>query len=215
MGANIALFYIHDPMCSWCWAFRPALSAIVTSLPKVITKRSLLGGLAPDSDQPMAEDMRRYVQNHWRTIQKRVPGTEFNFDFWEKCAPRRATYPACRAVIAARMQGGDYDDPMTLAIQKAYYLQARNPSDNATLIELADEIGLDINQFTSDLSAASTRTQLEAEIKETRQMGVKQFPSMVLAVDNEYHNIAINYTDAASMSAQLQALLGHANADPA
>jgi len=43
----------------------------------------LLGGLAPDSDQPMAEEMREYIQNTWQKIQQRIPGTEFNLNFWK------------------------------------------------------------------------------------------------------------------------------------
>ncbi len=36
---------------------------------------------------------------------------------------------------------------MIHAIQNAYYLRAMNPSDTATLIELAGEIGLNKQQF--------------------------------------------------------------------
>jgi len=51
-----SLYYIHDPMCSWCWAFRPAWEKIKTSVLSSYTDCSVeyvLGGLAPDSDQPM------------------------------------------------------------------------------------------------------------------------------------------------------------------
>jgi putative protein-disulfide isomerase len=44
--------------------------------------------------------------------------------------------PILRAVIAAREQGIDYNEAMISRIQQAYYLEARNPSDNSTLIEL-------------------------------------------------------------------------------
>ena len=42
---------------------------------------------------------------------------------------------------------------MTLAIQKAYYMQARNPSDYETLIELAGEIGADKTKFSKDITS--------------------------------------------------------------
>jgi predicted DsbA family dithiol-disulfide isomerase len=53
------LLYFHDPMCSWCWAFRPAFMALHARLPKVLTLRRVVGGLAPDNDQPMPEEMAR------------------------------------------------------------------------------------------------------------------------------------------------------------
>ncbi|MEJ2593423.1 MAG: DsbA family protein, partial [Candidatus Thiodiazotropha sp.] len=75
------LYYIHDPMCSWCWAFRPAFADLLRRLPEGMTHSRLLGGLAPDSDQPMSEEMRAGLQATWRRIQEKLPETRFNFDF--------------------------------------------------------------------------------------------------------------------------------------
>lgn len=137
MPDNIAppvLIYIHDPMCSWCWAFRPVWQAVTAALPDGVDTRLLLGGLTPDTDKPMPESMREYLQQTWRTIQVRVPSTRFNFDFWVRCKPRRSTYPACRAVIAARTQVPALETSMITAIQRAYYQGAMNPSDDDILL---------------------------------------------------------------------------------
>ena len=80
-------------MCSWCWAYRPTLLKLRESLPDEIRWQNVLGGLAPDNDQPMPDETRQMVQGHWKTIQSGV-GTEFNFDFWTQCQPRRDTYKA-------------------------------------------------------------------------------------------------------------------------
>ena len=47
----------------------------------------VVGGLAPDSAEPMPEAMQLALQNTWRTIQSRIPGTEFNYDFWRARLP--------------------------------------------------------------------------------------------------------------------------------
>jgi putative protein-disulfide isomerase len=140
---NHKLYYFHDPMCSWCWAFRPLWNELVIGLPNNISYQRILGGLAPDTDQAMPLDIQAKLQSVWQKIQQTVPGTPFNFDFWEKCTPRRSTYAACRAVIAAKQQDPGHEETMILAIQQGYYLEARNPADMTTLIELATEIGLD------------------------------------------------------------------------
>lgn len=189
------LYYVHDPMCSWCWAFRPAWNAIVADLPKNVHIQRLLGGLAPDTDEPMPEKMRHYLQNTWRTIQQHVAGTQFNFAFWEKNRPRRATYPACRAVIAARIQGTQYNDLMTYAIQRGYYLNAQNPSDPETLITLAIEIGVDKEQFSYDLNSTETQEVLQKEITFVRQLGINGFPSMILETNDKRRHIPVMYTD--------------------
>lgn len=202
------LYYVHDPMCSWCWAFRPVATQIFQALPLGVTLVRLLGGLAPDSDQPMPRQMQTYLQNTWHTIEQRVPGTRFNFDFWSRCQPRRSTYPACRAVIAARQQDGAAEAAMILAIQQAYYLHAMNPSDDVTLIGLAGDIGLDGERFTRDLNAPATQQQLEQEMALGRSIGADGFPSLILEQRGRHQRLTYDYCDPAPVLAQLEELLG-------
>lgn len=190
------LYYVHDPMCSWCWAFRPIWNKILAALPPHISAQRLLGGLAPDSDQPMPEATRRYVQRNWRKILEVVPKTRFNFDFWTRCQPRRSTYPACRAVIAAMKQGLAYEEAMILAIQQAYYLQARNPSDDDTLLALAAEIGLTEKRFAKDLCDPTTQQELLRQIAFSQQIGARSFPSLILEQQGMHHRIEFDYNDA-------------------
>ena len=153
------LYYVHDPMCSWCWGFRPNWLKIRTALKNVVEIKYLLGGLAPDSDTPMPESMQRDIAGYWKKVQQHIPGTEFNFDFWERCSPRRSTYPACRAVVAARKQNPDIELDMIEAIQKAYYLNTQNPSDDETLIALAESLELDAKHFADDLNSSEIQQQ--------------------------------------------------------
>ena len=189
------LVYAHDPMCSWCWGIAPTFDRVKGQLPDDIELVMLLGGLAPDSDQPMPQQMRQYLQQTWQTIEAQIPGTSFNHDFWTQCEPRRSTYPACRAVIAARLFGPDMDQKMTRAIQQAYYLQAKNPSDNETLIGLADELGLDTEKFAEVLTDDNTHQQLLQEITLVQRLGVQGFPSMVLISGQDVRPIRVRHGD--------------------
>ena len=190
------LYYVHDPMCSWCWGFQPTWKKILNKLPREVKIHYLLGGLAPDSDEPMPEGMQLQIASYWKKIQKHIPGTEFNFDFWKDCQPRRSTYPACRAVIAARKQNPMLERDMIEAIQKAYYLNAQNPSDDSTLVKLADSLGLDTDSFSQDLNAIETQQQLEKEIMQAQRIGAQGFPSMILESEGQYHSVPLDYNSA-------------------
>ena len=102
------LYYVLDPMCSWCWGFRPVFESLLVhlskNLPDQINVQYVMGGLAPDSDQPMPEETCLYIQKQWSAVETTL-GAKFNWDFWSECQPRRSTYPACRAVIAAGTTG--------------------------------------------------------------------------------------------------------------
>jgi len=186
------LYYVHDPMCSWCWAYRPTLDRLREELPATVEWRNLLGGLAPDSDEPMPEATRNIVQGHWRNIQQQL-GTEFNFDFWTSCQPRRSTYEACRAVLAA--SGQHMEEEMTLSIQKAYYLRAMNPSNNETLIKLAGELGMNTDRFKEALLSKMIDAELQAQVRQAREWPVSGFPSLILKTGNLVRPVVLDYRD--------------------
>lgn len=184
------LFYVYDPMCSWCWGYAPTWQKLQKALATHVDIRYGLGGLAPDSDEPMPNDMQTFLQQTWRNIAEQL-GTQFNFDFWQKCQPRRSTYPACRAAIVARAYGKE--QAMLLAIQQAYYLQAKNPSDIATLHGLAIDIGLDGAEFLKQINSENTDILLNDEISNIRRLPISGFPSLVLVTNNRSMAIPIDY----------------------
>lgn len=191
-GRSTTLYYVHDPMCSWCWAYRPIWLRLRANLPEEINWQNLLGGLAPDNDQAMTENMRNMIQGHWRQIQTSF-GTDFNFDFWTECQPRRDTYKACRAVIAAARQQAE--EAMIEAIQKAYYLRAMNPSEPDTLADLAAELGLNRARFAEDLASAQTETEFRRQLSLRTKLDVRSFPSLVLQRGSVCSIIRHDYQD--------------------
>ncbi len=198
-----ALIYVHDPMCSWCWGFEPVRQKLFNAVADGFEIRRLVGGLAPDSQEPMPMAMQSGLQQTWQRIEQVIPGTSFNYDFWRDCAPRRSTYPSNRAVIAARQQGDRFDEAMTARIQQAYYQEARNPSDDETLIELAEDIGLEVDAFTGSLKSEATQQQLVDEINKARSMGMDSFPSLMVEQGGDLHALTINYTDVDAMLRQV------------
>lgn len=197
------LFYIHDPMCSWCYAFSAGLQALQQELPPSIRFIYLLGGLAPDTTIPMPVDMQLAIQQTWRRIETTVPGVAFNFDFWHLNTPVRSTYPACRALLAARKQGPECETDLLRAIQLAYYQQARNPSLTPTLQACAAEIGLDSIAFSKDLLSAEVALELEQEIQIARDMGVSAYPALRLLQNGTLTTINIDYVNHHSMLNQI------------
>ena len=194
------LYYYHDPMCSWCWGFRTTAEQLFSRLPQGIQRVNILGGLAPDSDAAMPMEQQLAIQQHWRRIEDAL-GTPFNHDFWSNCKPRRSTYPACRAVIAAARQARE--EAMIEAIQQAYYLRAMNPSDTDTLEILARELQLDLDRFSTDLASSRTRKNLQQQVDFARRSPIRGFPSLVLEHDGQLIPIKLDYANPNPTLAQL------------
>jgi len=201
------LYYVHDPMCSWCWAFRPVWLAFRAQVPVVLDISYIMGGLAADSEEPMPLRLQRQIQAHWHNIQTHVLGTVFNFEFWQDNIPRRSTYAACRAVIAARYQNPAYEDAMIYEIQKAYYLYAKNPSDADVLEGCAKGLVLDMQRFHQDMGSDACQEQLLFEMALSQKIGSRGFPSLILSLEGENHLIKLDYNDAEIMLTQIDQLL--------
>ncbi|MGH1427701.1 MAG: DsbA family protein [Arenicella sp.] len=201
---DATLFYIHDPMCSWCWGFQKTWMEVQKNLPHNIQIEYLVGGLAPDSNETMPKNMQTAISGYWQTIQEKIPGTEFNYDFWEKCQPRRSTYPACRAVLAAKQLEPTSEPRMIHAIQSAYYLNAKNPSDEETLVECAQKIGLDSKVFLQTIKSDEIEAQLQTQINLSRSMGAQGFPSLLLKKSEQLQAIFIDYNNPHTIIEQIE-----------
>ncbi len=185
------LFYIMDPMCSWCWAFSPSIDAIKEHYPQ-LSITYLLGGLAEDSDQPMPEEQRDYIQSIWQSIEAKT-GTQFNYEFWTRCEPRRSTWPACRAVITAEALAPGSAAAMTRAIQLAYYLNAQNPSNDETLIGAAKHIGLEADAFQLLLHSPESKSLLDQHRALGQKMDANGFPALRLVVNDQVFRVSDGY----------------------
>lgn len=193
MSQNTSLYYVYDPMCSWCWGYQPKLKMLEATLQQHdVPWKKVLGGLAPDTDEPMPIEMQSAIQSYWRKIHGLL-GTTFNHDFWLLNTPRRATYPACRAILIARQHG--MEDEMNNAIQEAYYLHAKNPSDNAILSQLAADIGLNSSEFSHALESINTQITLEQEVTFARSIGGNSFPSWIIKTGEHCTSLPIDYKD--------------------
>ena len=201
--AEATLFHFHDPMCSWCWGYKRTWKQVRDKLPDDLQVIRILGGLAPDSDDPMPPALQQTIRSHWEKVRE-VTGADFNFDFWDKCTPKRSTYPACRAVLAAQRQGRYLD--MLSAIQEAYYLRAMNPSEKETLLKLAEELDLDKERFSRDLDSAEVNEELMHQVEFARTLA-QGFPSLVLRQGRKLTPIPVNYQNAEETLGLIMSLL--------
>jgi len=198
------LYYIHDPMCSWCWAFHRTWQKVQQQINGQINIKYIVGGLAEDSHEVMPQSMQTDIAGYWKVIQKKVPGTKFNFDFWKKNKPRRSTYPACRAVLAAKSLKPSSEQTMILGIQEAYYLSAKNPSDIEVLAEVAQSNNIDKDKFLKAIKSKEIQNQLENEISFSKSIFAQGFPSLILFKGGEYKQIQIDYNSENFIIKQLQ-----------
>lgn len=186
------LYYIHDPMCSWCYAFKPTFDKLKKQLADNIKVVYVPGGLASHSKEAMPMEMRKTIQGYWYQITDQV-GTKFNHEFWEKCTPRRSTYLSCQATLAAKKQKKEIE--MIEGIQEAYYLKAMNPSDEKTLVKVAKNLNLDVEKFKKDLYSEEIIKEFEQARQLRSKLYLNSFPSLAIKYKKEVYPINIKYNN--------------------
>ena len=204
MSVQATLYYLYDPMCSWCWGFKPVWDEVKARLQDEVSIVYVVGGLAPETQEPMTAEMQTYLQQAWRKITD-YTGVEFNHDFWTLNTPKRSTYPACKAVLVARQYG--LEQQMYAAIQQLYYQQAGNPSEYENLYRLAEGLGLERLQFIEQVHSNEITALLQHEIMLAEQLGAQGLPSLVLVRDETAHFIEHSYTDVEENLRKVRSLL--------
>lgn len=199
--------YVMDPMCGWCYGFQPELEQFLEEFPSAEVSW-VMGGLAPDNDEPMDDTLKQAISSYWHQIESKAQVT-FNHDYWQRNTPYRSTYPACRAVITAEILQPQSAKKMAKAIQSAYYLQAKNPSLEATLIECAQSIGIDESAFVSMFKSKDVEQAFQHHLAMSRQLQVQGFPALFYVNDNNTaYPLAMGFTPAKDLAQRLSQIPG-------
>lgn len=197
------LYYVYDPMCSWCYAFAPTFEKVKEKLDSNIKILYVPGGLAPHTKEPMSKDMQKKIESIWYDIEE-VVGTKFNHDFWTNCIPKRSTYLACQATLAAKKQ--NKEEEMIEAIQNAYYQRAMNPSEEEAILQIAKEIGLDIQKFENSLTSEETIINFNEKMNLRRKLNLNSFPSLAIKYKKEIYPINIKFNEPDAILEQIRNL---------
>jgi putative protein-disulfide isomerase len=198
--------YVMDPMCVWCYGFQPELDRFLEQYPSAEVDW-IMGGLAPDTKEPMNENLKKAISSYWHKVEQ-VSQVTFNHSYWDRNTPYRSTYQACRAVISAEKLIVKYSKNMVSAIQTAYYREARNPSLDKTLIDCAKTIGFCEKQFLDVLYAKETELQFQKHLAITRHFQVSGFPALFyINEENKAYPLTHGFCKAEALSERFKAIL--------
>ncbi|MGA9033278.1 MAG: DsbA family protein [Sulfuricaulis sp.] len=173
------LWYFADPMCSWCWGFTPAISAIKASYSDRVKIALMLGGLRPGTTEPVTPKFREETLRHWQDVHK-MTGQPFAF---EGAMPEGFVYdtePASRAVIAVAGINLEATFPYFKSVQKAFYTQGQDVTRAETLAELAEQHNIDKPRFLERFESEDVKNKTRTHFRVTREAGVRGFPTIVL-----------------------------------
>jgi putative protein-disulfide isomerase len=184
------LHYIHDPLCGWCYATQPLISAAMQRLGGRLALQLHGGGLFAEPrvlDKTLAGHI---AQSDQRIAQ--YSGQPFGKPYLEGLLAEHGTVFYSMPPIAAVLAALDIDPtqayPLLVTIQNAHYQRGLRVVEPPVLGELAEEIGLDGARFALAFAQTSGHALMEhvqASRRLLESVGGNGFPTLLLEQQGE------------------------------
>ena len=204
------LVYFADPMCSWFWGFSPVIHGLVDHFGPRLPVTLVIGGLRPGTREPMSAAMRTEIRDHWQHVHERT-GQPFDFSFFERQRFVYDTEPADRAVVVMRLVNPMLTLAYFTAIQRAFYAEGRDVTDEAVLGDLAADHGIDRDKFLEAMATPEARRATLADFETARDSGVTGFPTVYAGdTSNGYARVTAGYRPLDGLAEALEAWLAAA-----
>ena len=203
------LLYVMDPMCSWCWGFAPVVEALAAqAAERGVPMQLVLGGLRRDQVAIDAAARVRYL-GYWQAVNAST-GQLFNFDAGIPLGMRYDTEAACRAVVTVRNLDAPSAWPMAQRIQQAFYQQGADVTLAATLVQLAEEIGIPRIEFAEAFDSEVQHRATAADFTWVQDLGIAGFPTLLAESGGRLALLTNGYQPLDALSPLLARWLEHA-----
>ena len=178
------LIYFSDPMCSWCYGFSPVIEEVRRTFGRTLPIRIVMGGLRPGTEQPMIEEAKLEVANHWVHVHE-ATGLPFDGSGMSAAGFIYDTDPAARAVVVARREGEEMAAAFLARTQRAFYGEGRDVTRAETLGDIAEDLGLDREPFLADWATEAAKQETWRDYAISQRAGVTGFPTLVAGPNDE------------------------------
>lgn len=193
--SQVKITIFTDPYCTWCWGSEPTLGKIRETYHDQVSFQNVMGGLVKDVAQfhdPAnnigGDQVFEQVAAHWKDASSRHRMPVDERVFFDTKGTYRSTHPACIAVKAAEFQGHNQGSRYLRRLREAVETERRGIHAETIQIELAEETGLDVNQFKADLASGKAHKAFQKDLNLCREHGVRGFPAYLLqAADGRNH----------------------------
>ncbi|CAM3098655.1 DsbA family protein [Filibacter tadaridae] len=152
----IELYVFIDPLCTDCWSLQPLLRKLQVEYDRYFTLRIVLRTSLPSMNLQCTRD------------------TEST----DTCDKAHAAFPSI-AVKAAEFQGKRAGFRFLSKMLEYSFLKSKNVSSFSILLEIAETLNLDIDEFTSDFSSKNVLRSLQVDLYLSKEMEVEQAPTFV------------------------------------
>lgn len=178
----IEIYVFVDPLCPECWSLEPYIKKLNIEYGRFFTIRNVLTGKLANTNADKFEKPKK-LKDIWEKTASRT-GMSCDGDLWME-NPIYSSEISSIAIKAAELQGKKAGKRFLRKMQEQAFLNKQDISKEEVLINCAESIRLDINEFKKDLYSATSKKALQCDVKITNEMEVEYIPTMVFFNQSE------------------------------
>jgi predicted DsbA family dithiol-disulfide isomerase len=157
----IELYVFIDPFCEDCWSLQPLLRKLLLEYDRYFTLRIALRTSLPTMNLQCSRE----------------------HDDALACSKVHPTFPSI-AVKAAEFQGKRAGLRFLSKMFEYSFLKSRNVSSFSVLVEIAEKLELDVDEFIKDFSSKNVLRSLQVDLYMAKEMEVDKPATFVFFNDN-------------------------------
>jgi predicted DsbA family dithiol-disulfide isomerase len=188
-AGSLTIDVVSDVVCPWCYIGKRRLEGALARwaeahpdapAPTVQWRPFQLNPTLPETGMSRREYVQRKFGEQGAANYARVAavGREVGIPFAFDAIERQPNTLAPHALIGAAGEIG-IQDAMVETLFRAYFLEGRDMTDRATLIEAAERAGMTRAQAETVLDSPEARETAAAEDEQAREMGVSGVPFFI------------------------------------
>lgn len=198
MTTSLKIDFVSDVSCPWCAIGLGALEAALARVAPGVTAELHFQPFELNPKMaPAGQDIGEHIQQKYgstpeqqlqmrETIRQRGEAVGFTFGVGQRTRIYN-TFDAHRLLHWAELESAERQRALKKALLKAYFTDGENPSDDAVLVRVATEVGLDAHRAREILDG----DDYAAEVRQREQLyidaGINSVPAIII---NNQHLIS-------------------------
>jgi predicted DsbA family dithiol-disulfide isomerase len=172
----IEIYMFVDPLCPECWALEPIIKKLQIEYGKYFSIKHVLSGRLATLNM---NRKKRYetIADLWEKTASRT-GMSCDGSLWFE-NPVSSPYLASIAIKSAELQGKKKGISFLRRLQEVLFLEKQNVSNFEVLKNCARSVGLDVEEFVTDIHSETAAKAFQCDLKITNEMDVQEIPTLV------------------------------------
>ena len=177
----LEIYMFIDPLCPECWALEPIIKKMQIEYGKYFSIKHVLSGRIANLNVSKKRSYELLAELWEKTASR--SGMSCDGSLWFE-NPVAAPYVASIAIKAAELQGRRAGIRFLRKLQEVLFLDKQNISQIDVLTECAKRVGLDVDEFLSDLHSEGAAKAFQRDLMITSEMEVTEIPTLVFFNEN-------------------------------